>query len=74
MLKGPNGLCECKMDVKSTWIPTWHPMHHVSWSLDLFFKTCLLEVDLTKNWQIMALQMLTTVNLFYLTVCEDPHE
>jgi hypothetical protein len=34
-----NGVCECKMDVKSTWIPTWHRMDHVSWSLGLFSKT-----------------------------------
>ena len=26
------------MDVKSTWIPTWHWMGHVSWSLGLFLK------------------------------------
>jgi hypothetical protein len=36
---GTNGVCECKMDVKSTCIPTWHPMHHVSWLLGLFWKT-----------------------------------
>jgi len=27
------------MDVKSTWIPTWHRMDHASWSLGLFLKT-----------------------------------
>ena len=38
-LEGPTeGVCECKMDVKSTWIPTWHRMDHVSWSLGLFSK------------------------------------
>jgi hypothetical protein len=26
LLLGINGVCECKMDVKSTWIPTWHRM------------------------------------------------
>ena len=37
---GTNGvLCECKMDVKSTWILTWYQMDHVSWSLGLFSKT-----------------------------------
>ena len=35
---GTNGVCECKMDVKSTWIPTWHRMDHVSCSLGLFLK------------------------------------
>ena len=42
-----NKVCECKMDVKPTWIPTWHQMDHVSWSLGPFFKNQLLEVDLT---------------------------
>ena len=36
--QGTNGVCECKMDVKSTWIPTWHRKDHVSWSLGLFSK------------------------------------
>jgi hypothetical protein len=40
---GANGVCECKMDVKSTWIPTWHRMDHVSWSLGLFSKNHFLE-------------------------------
>ena len=40
MLKGlMEYICECKMDVESTWIPTWHQMDHVSWSLGLFWKT-----------------------------------
>ena len=33
---GANGVCECKMDVKSTCIPTWHWMDHVY--LDYFSK------------------------------------
>ena len=36
---GTNGVCEWRMDVKSTWIPTWHQMDHVSWLLGLFSKT-----------------------------------
>jgi hypothetical protein len=32
-------VCECKVDVKSTWLPTWHRMDHVSCSLGLFSKT-----------------------------------
>ena len=36
-LEGPmDGVCECKMDVTSTWILTWHRMDHVSWLLGLF--------------------------------------
>ena len=26
---GTNGVCECRMDVKSAWITTWHQMDHV---------------------------------------------
>jgi hypothetical protein len=36
---GTNGVCECKMDLKSTSIPTWHQMDHVSWSLGWVSKT-----------------------------------
>ena len=66
------------MDVKSTWIPTWHRMDHSSWSLGLFFKNHLLEVGLTQNQETMALRTLTTVDflffiLFFL-MNEDPHE
>jgi hypothetical protein len=43
----------------------------VIWTL---FKNHLLEVGLTQNQETMAFQMLTTVGLFYLIMCEDPHE
>ena len=46
---GTNWVSECKMDVKSTWIPTWHQTNHVSWSLGIFCKNHLLEVGLTQN-------------------------
>jgi hypothetical protein len=32
---GTNGVCDCKTDVKSIWILTWHQMDHVAWSLGL---------------------------------------
>ena len=35
---GTTGVSKCKMDVKCTWILTWHQMDHVSWSLGLFLK------------------------------------
>ena len=35
---GTNRVCECKMDVNSTWIPTWHQMDHVPWSFGIFSK------------------------------------
>ena len=60
---GTNGVCECKMDVKSTWISTCHRTDHVSWFV---FKNHLLEVGLTQNRETMALEMLTTVDLFYI--------
>ena len=43
----------------------------VTWTI---FKNHLLEVGLTQNREIMALQTLTTVDLFYFIMCEDPHE
>jgi hypothetical protein len=38
---GTNGVCEwnARWMCTSTWIPTWHQMDHVSWSLGLFSKT-----------------------------------
>ena len=38
------------------------------------FKNHLMEVGLTQNQENMALQILTTVNLFYFNMCEDPRE
>ena len=43
-----NGVCEWKVDVRSTWIPTWHQMGHVSWSLGLFTKTTSWRLGLTQ--------------------------
>ena len=63
-----NWVSWCKMDGWSTWIPTWHQMDHVSWSLGLF-SNHLLEVGLTHQ-VTMALQNLTTIDL--LIMCEDP--
>ena len=40
---GTNGVCECKMDVESAWVPTWHRTDHVSWSLGLFSNTTSCE-------------------------------
>ena len=60
------------MDVKPTRIPTWHQMTHVSWSLGLFSKTTFLEISLPQDRETMALQTLTTVDLFYIIMREDP--
>jgi hypothetical protein len=43
----------------------------VTW---MIFKNHLSEVGLTQNWETMALGKLTTVDLFYFIMCEDPHE
>ena len=62
------------MDVKSTWIPTWHQMDHGSRSLGLFKKNHLVEVGLTQNWETMTLRTLTTIGLFYFITCENLDE
>ena len=41
----------------------------VTWTI---FKNRLLEVGLTQNQETMALRLLTTVDLFYFIMCEDP--
>ena len=40
----------------------------VIWTI---FKNHLLEVGLTLNRETMALQMLTSIHLFYFIMCED---
>ena len=43
-LEGPmEYITECKMDVESTWIPTWHRMDHASWSLGPFLRVTSLR-------------------------------
>jgi hypothetical protein len=42
------------------------PSFMVTW---IIFKNHLLEVGLTQNGETMALCMLTTVDLFYFTIC-----
>ena len=43
----------------------------VTW---IIFNNHLLEVGLKQNQETMALRTLTTVDLFYLIMCEDPYE
>jgi hypothetical protein len=43
----------------------------VTWTIS---KNHLLEVGLTQTRETMAMRMLTTVDLFYFMMCEDPHE
>ena len=73
-LEGPTEYVNARWMLNSISIPTWHQSNHVSWSLGLFKKKHLLEVGLTQNRENMALRMLTTINLSYFNMCEDPHE
>ena len=38
------------------------------------FKNYFLEVDLTQNQETKTFRTLTTVDLFYFIMCEDPHD
>ncbi len=66
--------------VNARWIQSVHAfLQGIEWimfhgHLDYFLKTTYLEVGLTQNQETMALQTLTTVDLFYFIMCEDPHE
>ena len=67
-------ISECKTDVKFTWISHMAlngSCFMVTW---ITFKNHLLDVSLTQNQETMALRTLTTVDLFYLIMCEDPCE
>ena len=41
----------------------------VTWTI---FKNYLLEVGLTQDWETMAFQTHTTIDLFYIIIWEDP--
>ena len=43
----------------------------VTWTI---LKNHLLKIGLTQNQETMALQTLTTVNVFYFIMDEYPHE
>jgi hypothetical protein len=43
----------------------------VTWTI---FKEHLLKVDLKENRETMALRTLTTLDLSYFIMCEDPHK
>ena len=73
MPEGPTEYVNSKMDVKSTWIPTWHRMDHISYSLGPFQKPPL-EGRPNTNRETMALRTSITVGLFYFIMHEDQHE
>ena len=60
----------CK-DYMDSYVASYGLCFMVTWTI---LKNHLLEVGLTQNWDTMALRMLTTVGLFYVIMCENPHE
>ena len=60
----------CKLYMDS-YMATNRSCFMVTWTI---FKTHLLEVGLTQSRETMAHRTLTSVDLFYFTMCEDPHE
>jgi hypothetical protein len=71
---GTNGVCECKMDVKSTWIHTWHQMDHVSWSLGLFSKLPLGGRPNKKPGDHIWHSERSNRWFILFNIREDPHE
>ena len=71
---GTNRVCDCKMDVKSTWNPTWHQMDHVSWSLGLFQKPPLGGRLNTKPRDHGTPDAHESQPLVYSIKCENPHD
>jgi hypothetical protein len=74
-------ICEGPTEyVNARWMESLHGfLHNIKWimfhiHLDYFQKNHLLEVGLTQNRETVAFRMLTTVDLFYFTICEDLHE
>jgi hypothetical protein len=73
MLKNPYCYDRCKCDVNYTdfYMASNGSCLMVIW---IIVKNQLLEVRLTQNRETIALQTLTTVELFYSIMCEDMHE
>src|ERR1700737_5532256 len=76
MLKGPTEYVNARWDVKSTWIPTWRLLDHVSCSLGscfmltwTIFKNRLLEVGPTQKMETMALR---TPLIYSILSCVRP--
>jgi hypothetical protein len=60
--------CEVYMD---SYIASNESCFMVIWTI---FKNHLLEVGLTQTWETIALQTLTTVDVFYYIMHKDPRE
>ena len=74
-LEGPTKyICECKMDgtvYMDFYMASNGSCFMVIWTVS---RNHLMEVGLTQNRETMALQTLTTVDLFYFIICEDMYE
>ena len=71
---GTNGVCECKMDVTSTW-DSYMTLNGSSFMVTrTIFINHLLEVGVIWNHKTISLQTLTTIDLLYFIMVEDPHE
>jgi hypothetical protein len=62
------------MDVKSTWIPTWHRMDHVHGHLDYFQKPSLGGRPTTKLGDHDTLNAHNHCFILFYQMCKDPHE
>ena len=65
---------KCKIDVKvhmDSYMALNRSCFMITWTI---FKNHLLEAGMTRNLETMALRTLTTVDLFYFNMREDPHE
>ena len=70
--EGPTKLVNARWMYKVTWIPTCHEMDHISRLLGLYLENHLLKVGLSQNRKTMALQKVTSVDLLYSIMFEDP--
>ena len=72
-LEGPTEYVNDKMDVEvcmDSYMESNGSCFMVTWTI---LKIHLSGVSLSQNREIMALQTLTTVDLFYFFMCEDLH-
>ena len=70
---GTNKVYEGKMDIKSTWIPTWHQMDHVSLSLGLNPQKPPLGGGPNTKLGDLGIPNLRTTDLFYFIMYKKPH-
>ena len=73
----------CLSDLQSMWMHDGHKAYMDSYMTSnascfmltwIVFNNHLFEVDITENRKIVALWTLTTIDLFYFIMREDPHE